>query len=357
MWYDEENTKEEGEEMAVASLILGIIGMVFSCIAIGIFPALIGLILGIISASKNNKNKGIAIAGIITSVIAIIIFIIMLVIYSFVSKINTSQTNENEKQSESIEMNSISQDMEIITAIEKKVLYDKNGIFMEAQDLIEENGSYKLKIYVENDSEFDISLSNIWAANGIMSKNYAIKIIDESVVAGKKANIFVEIPKKFLRSNGIEILRNIDILFWIDDSNTYSDLGSTGQCRIETNMEEEANSFDSGKILYDKDGIRLDLLNEDNNTYEFSFINTTGKYVRLSVDDIAINDYMSSEWSKGSVSNFVFDTDQYSFIIDIDKDTMKLNGVSSIETMEFRLNIVEDEDYENAWNTDMIKVK
>lgn len=66
--------------MGVASLVLGIISIVFGfipfCGAIAFIPALVGLILGIVDAVKKSKSqqpKGMAIAGIILSAIAIVI--------------------------------------------------------------------------------------------------------------------------------------------------------------------------------------------------------------------------------------------------------------------------------------------
>ncbi len=66
--------------MGVASLVLGIVSIVFGfvpfCGAIALIPAIIGLILGIVDAVKKSKAqepKGMAIAGIVLSAIAIVI--------------------------------------------------------------------------------------------------------------------------------------------------------------------------------------------------------------------------------------------------------------------------------------------
>lgn len=65
--------------MAVASLILGIIGIVLSFVFIGILPGIIGLIFGIIASVKDSKN-GIAIAGLICSSTSVLLFCILLFI-------------------------------------------------------------------------------------------------------------------------------------------------------------------------------------------------------------------------------------------------------------------------------------
>ncbi|MBN1524998.1 MAG: DUF4190 domain-containing protein [Spirochaetales bacterium] len=70
--------------MAVASLVLGIIGIL--CCQ---FTGIIGLILGIVSMSNMKKNpalqgKGVAIGGIITSAVAILILILAIFFYVFI---------------------------------------------------------------------------------------------------------------------------------------------------------------------------------------------------------------------------------------------------------------------------------
>lgn len=64
--------------MSIASLILGIIGMIFSCVLIGVIPCFVGLVLGIVAlATKRPKNKT-AVAGIIVSGIGILLFVVTL---------------------------------------------------------------------------------------------------------------------------------------------------------------------------------------------------------------------------------------------------------------------------------------
>ena len=68
--------------MRVAALVLGIVSIILGfvplCGVIAVIPAIIGLILGIVDAvkkSKSNEPKGMAIAGIILSALAIVIIV------------------------------------------------------------------------------------------------------------------------------------------------------------------------------------------------------------------------------------------------------------------------------------------
>lgn len=69
--------------MGIAALILGIISFILSfipiCGLIGLVPAIIGLILGIVEVVKKSKTKepkGLGIAGIILTAIAIVVSIV-----------------------------------------------------------------------------------------------------------------------------------------------------------------------------------------------------------------------------------------------------------------------------------------
>ena len=66
---------------AVASLILGIFGIFFACCCgTGAILGIIGLILAIVDRAKNGSFSGVAIGGLITSIIAIAFGIIVIVI-------------------------------------------------------------------------------------------------------------------------------------------------------------------------------------------------------------------------------------------------------------------------------------
>lgn len=60
----------EGRGLAIASLVLGIV----SFLCCGSVCSIIGLILGIVSRSKQKENNGMAVAGIVLSAVALVIW-------------------------------------------------------------------------------------------------------------------------------------------------------------------------------------------------------------------------------------------------------------------------------------------
>lgn len=63
--------------ISIASMVLGIVGLLLSCIIIGAVPCIIGIILSLVALVKQDRKSGIAIAGFITSVVGILIAVVV----------------------------------------------------------------------------------------------------------------------------------------------------------------------------------------------------------------------------------------------------------------------------------------
>lgn len=91
--------------MGVAALVLGIISIIIGfvpfCGVIAFFPALIGLILGIIDLvqkSKKSEPKGMAIAGVILTGIAIIIIALWIFVFGAIVAGTTDYIDTHEDE-------------------------------------------------------------------------------------------------------------------------------------------------------------------------------------------------------------------------------------------------------------------
>lgn len=88
--------------MGIAALVLGIISIIIGfiplCGSIALFPAIIGLILGIVDVvlkSKKGEKKGVSIAGLVLSAIAIVIITFWVFIFGVaVSNVDTNELNK-----------------------------------------------------------------------------------------------------------------------------------------------------------------------------------------------------------------------------------------------------------------------
>jgi hypothetical protein len=77
---------EGSKGKAIAAMVLGIVSVVFSCCVyyIALPCGVVGLILGIVSLKKNEPGRGMAIAGIATSSVAIVLALLLLVFSAFI---------------------------------------------------------------------------------------------------------------------------------------------------------------------------------------------------------------------------------------------------------------------------------
>ena len=97
---DEDKTVKSAKEMAIVSLVSGIIGVVICCCSpfYGLAAGVLALVMGILSYKK--AKSGMAIAGIILAVVSFIIFILAIIAIillgtaSFMSMINEAISNE-----------------------------------------------------------------------------------------------------------------------------------------------------------------------------------------------------------------------------------------------------------------------
>lgn len=127
--------------MSIASMVLGIVGFVFTFIVIGIVPSLIGLVLGIIALATKKPKKGMAIAGVILSALSLLLFI------GVVVSINSDDIPQENEVVESTE------DVESEQSVQPDEQSDTPIIEEEVSDGIKPGGSFEndgLKITVNS---------------------------------------------------------------------------------------------------------------------------------------------------------------------------------------------------------------
>ena len=74
--------QQGGSGLDIASMVLGIIAVVFNCcyVHISLPCGIIGLILGIVSLKKGNSGHGMAIAGVVLSAISLVLYIACIIL-------------------------------------------------------------------------------------------------------------------------------------------------------------------------------------------------------------------------------------------------------------------------------------
>lgn len=79
--YYDTASQSKGNGFGIASMVLGILALVFFCGCINIPLAIIAIVFAAIHINRKNGSIGFAIAGIVTSVISVLLTVIMLVVF------------------------------------------------------------------------------------------------------------------------------------------------------------------------------------------------------------------------------------------------------------------------------------
>lgn len=103
--------------MGIAALILGIlsiiIGFIPLCGSIALLPAIIGLILGIVDTVQKNKKgekKGVSIAGLILSAIAIVVIVFWVFIFGVAISSDVNEILEESTKNYQVSLNELYDD-------------------------------------------------------------------------------------------------------------------------------------------------------------------------------------------------------------------------------------------------------
>lgn len=281
------------------------------------------------------------------------ILILIVLILSWNSCTETDESEEDALQMHVDSETTENKQIEIV-AIEEKILYDERNVKIYVKGIEKTSTGYDINIYIENNSNLNLGFyAHAYSINKIMTGNN-IYSMNCDVAAGKRANTKIEIQEIFLGNYEIEKLKSIDILFWAyDNDKSYKEF-DTGQITLETNLFD--GNFDKiiGTNIYDKDGIRVDYLYNSGNEYTYCLTNNIGSYFDFDVENLTINDYTSSEIDYDLMGIIVLDTCQTIFTINVSDDFVSSNNISSVEKVEFNLNVRPMESYFDNWNTDMI---
>jgi hypothetical protein len=118
-------------------------------------------------------------------------------------------------------------------------------------------------------------------------------------------------------------------------------------------MDTEAD--DSGEELYNDNGIRIVGKTVDENSFWGTAIllyieNNSGKNVGISVDDMSINGFMMSPY----FSTTVYDGKKAVDDITIFDSDLEENGIESVEDVELKFHIYDNDSYDTIADSDTI---
>lgn len=249
-----EETKKKQSGVGIASLVVGIISLLLSCIGYGAILGVVGLILAIIGLCKKDHGKGMAIAGLVLSLIAIVVGGIILITAATIvnsaetksdeiANLTENQTDEistDDRESEAqVETDDAEDSNEEETAKDEdvKAQYEVGDVvetdafkisFTDAEEYISDNqfiqpedGNvyYRMTFEFENISDSDQYVSSInfscYADGYDCEQAYLDNLdLDATLSAGKKTkgSVFFEVP-----NDCEEVILEYEVNLWTEE--------------------------------------------------------------------------------------------------------------------------------------------
>ena len=239
--------------------------------------------------------------------------------------------------------------------IEEQVLVEQDGIKITALEYVKDSiWGEGIKVLIENDSEKDVTVG----CDALIVNDYMIRdLFGEEVAAGKKSNDVIYLSSSELKAAGIETVGRIEIYFHAYDAESYDRIFTTDCVEIETsaidNMDTTAN--DEGTELYNEGGIRIIGKTVDENSFWGTAIllyieNESGRNVGISVDDMSVNGFMLTPY----FSTTVYDGKKAVDDITLMSSELEENGITSIDEVELKFHIYDNDSYETVADSDPI---
>lgn len=239
-------------------------------------------------------------------------------------------------------------------SIEEQVLVDQDGIKITATEYVTDSiMGDGIKLLVENNSDTDYTIG----CDELIVNDYMIAdLFSVDVAAGKKSNEMMYLSSSELNAAGIDTVGKVEMYFHAYDAN-WDDLFQNVYSEIETsefaNMDTTPN--DEGTELYNENGVRIVGKTVDENSFWGTAIllyieNTSGKNVGISVDDMSINGFMMTPYFSTTVYNGKKAIDD----ITIMSSDLEENGIESIDEVELKFHIYDEDTYDTIADSDAI---
>ncbi len=240
----------------------------------------------------------------------------------------------------------------------EQIVYDEDNVKITVTGLSNDNiFGAKINVTVENKGEKDILVqADAMAINNIM----VTPVFSCEVAAGKKANDSIEVMGSELKKTGIELFKEIDVIFNIIDPDSYERIGGSGLVKLTTDLDKSYNQKinTEGVTAYDGDGVKIVIqkLSDDEvlgaTNVDVYIENNSDKTLVITADNVSVNGLMinplfSSEIIPGKVA-----IDEMSFL----KSKLTENGITKISEIELNFTIMDIESFTSIKETQKVKV-
>lgn len=249
-----------------------------------------------------------------------------------------------------------------VASAEDFVLYEDNGIHVETKGLTGAPSTDTIGLYIENSSNLNLGVAPYaYAINGIMAGGDQYGVNSANVAPGKKANSTIELAdswnnKDFFKDFQMNEVDSFDILLWAYDNDKSFKAFDSGQIHADVTGTTLTSSpvFDNAQNLYNQNGISVDFISSDGNSFTFCITNTTGQYFTYDVVSETYDDFTTSDKNYDLYNEYLLNNCKTLVTLTPTDDFLSLNGITDVSKVDFALTVRPLAEYASEYTTDLI---
>lgn len=268
---------------------------------------------------------------------------------------NTNSNEKNEPTKNPTETKTDKGESKATVSIKQQILLDREGVRITAVEYVTDTllGD-GVKILVENNTDQNLRIG----CETLIVNNYMInEWFYTNVAAGKKVYDTIKLYSSELNASGIENVGQIELSFYVRDSETYDSVFESDLITITTSMYSTMDTIpnDDGFELYHSEDVRIVGKYVDEDSFWGSSVllyieNKTDKTIKVSCENMSINDYMVDGYMFTTIypQKMIIDT------ITVFSSDLEENGISSIDQIELTFHVVDADTYKTILDTEPI---
>lgn len=258
-----------------------------------------------------------------------------------------SETEEDEKKEIEVENKEEAKNTKKEVSIEEQLCFEYEGLTVTAMSMEEDDiwgTGIKFSLDNQSDKNYSVGCEPVIVNNCMITNLFSAQ-----VAAGKKANETLYFSESELEEAEIKNIGQVELYFYVYDSESYERLYETDCIVIKTSLydEMEIQPDDSGTELYNDNGVRIvgKYVNEDSfwGCGVLLYIeNHSGQNITVRCEDLSINGYMVDEFFSSTVYDGKYAIDEIT-IMDSD---LEENDITSVDNVELEFEIENADTYD-----------
>ncbi len=240
----------------------------------------------------------------------------------------------------------------------EQVVYDEEDVKITVTGLAADDiFGPEINLTVENNGTKDILVQiDAMAINNIM----VTPVFSCEVAAGKKANDGISVMESELKTAGIELFKEIDVIFNIMNPESYQRISSSGLIKLTTNLDKSyAQKIDTeGFTAHDGDGVKIVVQKlSDDDILDMTNVgiyieNNSDKRVIITAQNVSVNGFMIDPLFSAEIIPGKIAVDEMSFL----KSKLSENGITEITEIELSFSILDMDTFSTIKETQKVKV-